>query len=103
MSNEGVAKVIGIGDVFLKTQGDIKLLLRDVKHVLDICLNLISTSKLDNEGFCSTFFNGQCKLTKGSTVVARGKKSPTLYLLQAKHSTDTINAVENPSIVELWH
>jgi hypothetical protein len=48
-----------------------KLVLRDVKHVPDIPLNLISTGKLDDDGYCSTFCNGQWKLTRGAMIVAR--------------------------------
>ncbi|KAJ0090897.1 hypothetical protein Patl1_13561 [Pistacia atlantica] len=46
---------IGIGDVCLEMDYDSSLLLRGVKHIPDIRLNLISTGKLDDEGYCNTF------------------------------------------------
>ncbi|KAJ0080683.1 hypothetical protein Patl1_11836 [Pistacia atlantica] len=58
MGNNGVAKVINIGDVCLEMDNGNSLLLRDVKHILDICLNLICTDKLDDEGYCNTFSDG---------------------------------------------
>ena len=30
-------------------------MLKNVRHVLDICLNLISTGRLDDEGFTNSF------------------------------------------------
>ena len=36
MGNEGLSKIIGMGDICLKTNLGCKLVLKDVKHVLDI-------------------------------------------------------------------
>ena len=58
MGNEGLSKIIGLGDVCLKTYLGCKLLLKDVRHVPDIRLNLISTRKLDYEGFNYKFSDG---------------------------------------------
>ena len=55
MGNSGVSKIVGIGDVFLETSIGNKLVLKDVRHILDIHLNLISTGKLDDEGFTNSF------------------------------------------------
>ncbi|KAJ0082057.1 hypothetical protein Patl1_11038 [Pistacia atlantica] len=69
MDNDGLVKVIGIGEVCLEMDDGSSLLLRDVKYILDIRLNLISTSRLDNEGYCNTFSDSQWKHTRGSMVV----------------------------------
>ncbi|KAJ0049009.1 hypothetical protein Pint_16582 [Pistacia integerrima] len=58
MGNDGLAKVIGIGDVCLEMDNESSLLLRDVKQIPDICLNLIFTGRLDDEGYCNTFGDG---------------------------------------------
>ena len=92
-----------MGDVCLEVSNGTMPVLRDVRHVPDIRLNLISTRKLYDEGFCNTFDNGQWKLTKGSLVVARGKKESSLYLMQAKIFKGICNAVEDENVVELWH
>ena len=55
MRNSGVSKIVGIGDVCLETSIGNKLVLKDVKHVPDIRLNLISTSRLDDERFINSF------------------------------------------------
>ncbi|KAF7115099.1 hypothetical protein RHSIM_RhsimUnG0064500 [Rhododendron simsii] len=103
MGNEGVSKIVGMGDVCLETNTGCKLLLKDVRHVPDIRLNLISAGKLDDEGYKNQFGDGKWKLSKGSLVVARGKKSSTLYLMQAKLSKGEVNAIGDEASTELWH
>ncbi|CAA0822298.1 Unknown protein [Striga hermonthica] len=66
-------------------------------------MNLISTGKLDDEGFCNTFRDGKWKLTKGSLIVARGQKYTSLYVMNVKITDPMINAVDDERIVELWH
>ena len=60
MRNSGVSKIIGIGDVLLETSIGGKLLLKNVRHVPDIRLNLISIDCLDDEGYCSIFNEDYC-------------------------------------------
>ncbi|VFQ81624.1 unnamed protein product [Cuscuta campestris] len=103
MGNDGRSQVVGIGVVVLETKTGMKLVLKNVRHAPDIRLNLISTSVLDDEGYVSTFGDGQCKLTKGSLIVARGKKCSGLYWTNASVSVDSVNAVESDSSSELWH
>ena len=93
---------MGIGDIFLETSSGNKLVLKDVRHVPDIRLNLISTCRLDDEGFINSFSESR-KLTKGSLVVARGKKQNTLYVMEAKLHKGDINVVQRDGIIEIWH
>ena len=81
MGNDSLVKVIGIGDVCLEMNNGTRLLLKGVKHIPEIRLNLISAGKLDDEEYCHTFSNGQWKLTKGAMIIARGKKYSILYIL----------------------
>ncbi|VVB00999.1 unnamed protein product [Arabis nemorensis] len=64
---------MGNDDICLENSVGTRLLLKGVKRVLDIRLNLISTGKLDDEGFYSLFRGGKWKLTRGSMVMARGE------------------------------
>ena len=84
MGNDGASKIIGMGDVYLKTNTGCELLLKNVRHVSDIRLNLISIGKLDVEGYESYFGRHKWKLTEGSLVMARGKKINSLYTTEAK-------------------
>ena len=103
MGNDGSAKAIGMRDVRLETSNGTMLILKNVKHIPNICMNLISTSKLDDEGFCNIFRDSQWKLTRGYMVVAKGKKRSSLYLMQARVIDSSINVVDDDSTVELWH
>ena len=103
MGNDGSAKAIGMGDVRLETSNGTVLILKNVKHIPDICMNLISTGKLDDEGFCNTFRDSQWKLTRGSMVIGKGKKCSSLYLMQTRVIDSSINVVDDDSTVKLWH
>jgi len=74
MGNESISKIVRKGDVHLKTGLECTLVVKDVRHVPDIHLNLISTDKLDDEGYINHFGRAKWKLTKGSLIVAKGKK-----------------------------
>ena len=50
MGNDGSAKAIGMGDEHLETSNGTMFILKNVKHIPDIHMNLISTGKLDDEG-----------------------------------------------------
>ena len=58
MENGNQTRVAGEEDVCLEMKNETRLILKNVKHVLDISLNLILTGKLDDEGFKNTFHNG---------------------------------------------
>ena len=103
MGNYGTADIIGMGDIHLKTNLGCKLVLKDVRHVVDLRLNLISVGRLDDEEYESRFHRGQWKLSKGSLVIANGKKCHTLYRLQAKAYGEQLNATEKDFSMELWH
>ena len=47
-----------------------------------------------DEGFTNSFGESKRKLTKGSLVVARGKKQNTLYVMEAKLHKGDINAAQ---------
>ena len=87
-----MSNIVGIEDICLETSIGNKLLLKDVRHVPDIRLNFISTDILDDEGFTNAFGESTWKLTKGSLVVARGKKQNTFYVMETKLHKGEINA-----------
>ncbi|KAJ0804413.1 putative RNA-directed DNA polymerase [Helianthus annuus] len=103
MGNNGLSKVVGVGDVCLKFDTGMELVLHNVKHVPDIRLNLISAGLLDNDGYHSTFGDGIWKLTRGSLIVARGKRSSKLYRTHPKISKDSVNLLVNNDMTDLWH
>ncbi|CAL2254439.1 unnamed protein product [Prunus armeniaca] len=102
MGNDKLSKIVGRGDISLETNTSCHLVLKDVRHVPDMRLNLISTGLLDDEGYTNVFAEGKWKLSKNSLVLARGKKENTLYMTHAKVSNGYVNALAEDSI-ELWH
>ena len=103
IGNDGASKIIGMGDVYLETNTGCELLLKNVRHVSDIRLNLISIGKLDDKGYESYFGRQRWKLTKGSLVMARGKKTNSLYTIEAKVRINSINVMEKEVQIKLWH
>lgn len=59
MGNNVKCKIVGMGDVSLETGIGCQLLLKNVRHILDICLNVISMGRLDDEGYENHFGGGR--------------------------------------------
>ncbi|KAM3232525.1 hypothetical protein P3L10_017884 [Capsicum annuum] len=100
MGNNDEVKVLGIGMICLKSNSGSKLVLNNIKHAPDVCLNLISVGSLDDEGYVNTLGAGQWKLTRGSMIVARGDMLSNLYVFQGSTSR---GLVENDTSSKLWH
>ncbi|CAH9126641.1 unnamed protein product [Cuscuta epithymum] len=103
MGNTSFSKIVGIGDVHITTNVGCALVLKDVRHVPDLRLNLISGTALDQQGYLNQFKEGTWKLSKGSLVVARGHICGTLYITHAKLCHPSLNAVEEEISPNLWH
>lgn len=58
MRNKCTCQIIKIGDVHLEIDIGYKLIIKDVRHVPDLCVSLISTGDLDEEGYNNIF--GKC-------------------------------------------
>ena len=78
------------------------MLLKDVRHVPEVRLNMISAGRLDDEGYTGSFRNGAMKFSKGSLIVARARKVNTLYLMNARLCPDEVNMASDTA-GELWH
>lgn len=103
MGNNGLSKIVGVGDICLKFETGMELVLHNVKHVPDIRLSLISAGLLDDDGYHSTFGGGIWKLTRGSLIVARGERSSKLYMTHPKISKESIHASIHCDMTDLWH
>ena len=58
MGNTSSSKIIGIGNIHVKTNIGCTMVLKDVRHVPDLRLNLISGTALDRQGYVSHFGDG---------------------------------------------
>ena len=69
-----------MGKVLVKQQNGNQWLLKEIRHVLDLKKNLISTGQLGGEGCVTTFIDKSWKVTKGALVIEKEEKVGTLYL-----------------------
>ena len=97
MGNKGACRIVGIGDVCLETSTGCNLVLRDVQHVPKVRLNLISAGRLDDEGYTDSIRNGVMKFCKGSLIVARARKTNTMYLMHVRLCHNEVNVVSDTS------
>ena len=88
-------------DVSLKMPNRSVWNIQKVRHVLGLMRNLISAGQLNDEGHNVVFNNGGWKVTKGAMVVARGKKTGTLYVNSSCRIIITI--ADNSMTSDLWH
>ena len=97
MGNDESSRIISMGTVHLETSTGCKLVLRNVRHVLEIRLNLLSVSVPDDEGFNNLLGERKWKLLKRRMVVARAQKMRSLYVMNAKVCQEEANTVDNDS------
>ncbi|RDX84970.1 hypothetical protein CR513_33901, partial [Mucuna pruriens] len=102
MGNSACSNIVGIGDVVIQTETGCQLTLKEVRHVPDIRLNLISVNALDEQGYNSHFGSKKWKLTKGAMIVAKGDLCCSLYKTRAKSCSSSLNAAVG-SLSSLWH
>ena len=86
MKNGGKSEIIGIWDIVLIMSLGYRLVLKNIRHISNIYLNLLSIWVLDEEGYYSVFGDDKWKLIKKSLVAARGIKQDSLCFMQAKVS-----------------
>ena len=101
MGNEGTCRIVGIGDVWLTTPTGCKLL-KDVRHVPEVRLNLISAGRLDDEGYTGSIQNSAMKFSNGSLIMPLARKVNTLYLMNARLCPEEVS-VASDTAGELWH
>ena len=102
MGDNGECKVAVVRSVCLMTSTGCRLTLKNVRHVPNIRLNLISTGKMDDEGYSGSFRNGKWKFCRGNLIAARAQKEGTLYMMNARLCKSKVNVAVN-SRGELWH
>ena len=59
MGNSSYSKIVEIGDVCNKTNVSCTLILKDVRHVPDLRMNMLSTLAMDRVGYCNHLGNGR--------------------------------------------
>ncbi|GJW85422.1 retrovirus-related pol polyprotein from transposon TNT 1-94 [Tanacetum coccineum] len=93
--------IAGIVDVVLKTSFSTSWTLKDVTYIPSLKRRLISVGQLDEEGYQVGFGDRQWKVTKGSLVVARGKKHGSLYMVEV-HPEGIGVIIDGSGSAALW-
>ncbi|VFQ88312.1 unnamed protein product [Cuscuta campestris] len=81
LADDRALEVTGMGDMVLKTSVR-PWTLKDVIVVPALKKSLISVRQLDEQGHEVKFRDGQWKVVKGNLVMARGRKSGSLYMVE---------------------
>ena len=95
MGNFSYLKIVGIGDVCIETNVGSTMMLKDVRHVLDLRMNVFSTLAMDRAGYYNYLGNGRWKLTKRPLVVVRGHAGCGLYRTHVKTYKKKFNEIKN--------
>jgi len=83
LGDDRKAIIVGYGKVKLKLQGGRVRTLLGVLHIPALSRNMISVSKLDDEGVKTAFEKDTCKMVRGALVLMRGFRIGTLYKLMS--------------------
>ena len=94
LADDEPLKIVGKGDVRVKTRNGLVWKLQNVRHIPSLKRNLISVGQLDDEGYAVSFVGGLWKITKGAMIVARGKKAGTLYMTTNNHDSIALAGVK---------
>ena len=109
MGDKATASVAGRGDVMIQVLVNGKVShckLMNVLHVPNFEYSLVSVSKIDSRGLCTSFQNGVCTITKGSSLIATGSLKDSLYILNTVDTSRVITEcahVANVEPLQLWH
>ena len=81
MTNGVEAEVEAIGDLSLELDDGFVLQLSDVLYVPSLRRNLISVSRLDDDGYDCHLGNGKCQIVFNNKCVGLAFRQDKLYLL----------------------
>ncbi|KAE8661431.1 putative WRKY transcription factor 4 [Hibiscus syriacus] len=101
LADDEILKIVKKGDIQLKLPNQTTWTLKGVRHISGLKRNLISVGQLDGEGYSTTFSGCEWKITKGALVIARGKKTGTLYI--TSNLENIITATDADGKSNLWH
>ena len=81
MGDDEPCKIVGKGKIHIKLNNGSEWLLKYVSHIPAMKINLISTGKLGDSSYLSTFGETWWKITKGSLVIEKGDRVGHIILI----------------------
>ena len=104
LGNNHCCSIIGVGDIQIKMKDGQDIFLKQVRHLPEMRMSLISMGRLDDEGYLTSFGKGGWKISKGALVMAKGPKTGTLYTLKTLIGKSNLAAVtKEGNSADLWH
>ena len=94
MGNSSYSKIVGIGNMCIKTNVGWMLILKDVQHVPNLRMNVLSTLALGRACYSNHLGNGRWKLCKGLLVIARGHACCGMYRIHVRACKKKYNAIK---------
>jgi hypothetical protein len=98
VANGVQAEVEAIGDLPLVLANGFVLLLVDVLYVPSLHRNLISVSRLDDDGFACHFGDGQCEIKFNNEIVGLAFRQDKLYLLSLCDENVNVLSADNENV-----
>ena len=95
MGNSSYSKIVGIGDLCIKTNVGSTVMLKDVQHVPNLRMNVFSTLTIDWAGYCNYLGNWRWKLTKGPLVIVRRHACCGMCMTHVKTCKKKFNEIKN--------
>ena len=80
LGNDEPCKIVEMSNIRIKLNNGNEWVLKYVRHIPGMKINIISTGKLGDSGCFSTFGKTWWKNTKGELVIEKGDRIGTLYL-----------------------
>ena len=104
LGNDSVAQVLGIGDVELKMTSGETLILKDVRHVLEVRRNLVSGSSLVQQGYKVVLESNKVVITKNNLFIGKGYVCDGLFKLNVQLEVREVSPnVFNVESCNVWH
>jgi len=91
--------VEAIGDLSLELDDGFRLQLSDILYVPSLRRNLISVSRLDDDGYDCHFGNGKCRIVYNNKYVGLAFRQDKLYLLSLSENVNAVST-ENENVFE---
>ena len=91
VANGVEAKVEPIGDLSLELVDGFVLQLSDILYVPSLRRNLISVSRLDDDGYDCYFGNGKCQIVFNNKCVGFAFRQDKLYLLSFSKNVNVVS------------
>ena len=93
VANGVQAEVEAIGELLLELNDGFVLKLTDILYVPSLCRNLISVSRLHDDGYDCHFGNGKYRIVINNKCVGLAFRQDKLYLLSLSENVNDVNAI----------